>query len=185
MAGVRGWVRACVRTGRPPAGTGPAGGPFIGSQADAFMPRRGALAAAAVLLWCSVVPLTTARRWLTCLFVRRAAWCCHRRPHCRRHDCNPPRQVCEGLSFRAYPAGHVLGAVMIHLTAGAQSVVYTGECPGGKGADGLSIKASALVQRPLCSTPEQHVSLVQQVDLASGFCLVLTQGTVVCVAAQQ
>lgn len=36
-------------------------------------------------------------------------------------------QVCEGVEVTAYYAGHVLGAVMLHVRVGSESVVYTGE----------------------------------------------------------
>jgi hypothetical protein len=36
-------------------------------------------------------------------------------------------QVCDGMEVTAYYAGHVLGAAMLHVRVGAESVVYTGE----------------------------------------------------------
>jgi Cft2 family RNA processing exonuclease len=36
-------------------------------------------------------------------------------------------QVCEGVEVTAYPAGHVLGAVMLHVRVGSESILYTGE----------------------------------------------------------
>lgn len=35
-------------------------------------------------------------------------------------------QVCEGVEVTAYYAGHVLGAAMLHVRVGGESVVYTG-----------------------------------------------------------
>ena len=36
-------------------------------------------------------------------------------------------QVCEGCEVTAYAAGHVLGAAILHLRVGGESVVYSGE----------------------------------------------------------
>lgn len=35
--------------------------------------------------------------------------------------------MCEGCEVTAYAAGHVLGAAILHLRVGGESVVYTGE----------------------------------------------------------
>jgi integrator complex subunit 11 len=39
-------------------------------------------------------------------------------------------QVCEGVEVTPYYAGHVLGAAMLHVRAGSESLVYTGEREG-------------------------------------------------------
>jgi predicted metal-dependent RNase len=36
-------------------------------------------------------------------------------------------QVCEGVEVTAFYAGHVLGAAMLHVKAGSESLVYTGQ----------------------------------------------------------
>jgi predicted metal-dependent RNase len=34
--------------------------------------------------------------------------------------------VCDGVEVTAYYAGHVLGAAMLHVRVGSESLVYTG-----------------------------------------------------------
>lgn len=38
------------------------------------------------------------------------------------------QQVCDGVEVTAYYAGHVLGAAMLHVRVGSESLVYTGKC---------------------------------------------------------
>lgn len=79
--------------------------------------------------WCSIqnvalralLTMPQDRRWgslsrLSCT-LSCAVWCC-----AVLH-----LQVCEGMEVTAYYAGHVLGAAMLHVTVGSESLVYTGE----------------------------------------------------------
>lgn len=48
-------------------------------------------------------------------------------PNCLLPVPTPCRQqVCEGVEVTPYYAGHVLGAAMLHVRVGSESLVYTG-----------------------------------------------------------
>lgn len=54
------------------------------------------------------------------------------------------QQVCEGVEATAYYAGHTLGAAMIHVRVGCESLVYTGATV----CSGLGLTCAALLLLP-------------------------------------